>query len=32
MRTAFNRIIFESFVLDEEQVRSLAKILRSYYR
>ena len=28
MRTAFNRIIFESFVLDEEQVRSLARIMQ----
>ena len=29
MRTAFNRSILESFVLDEEQVRSLAKILQN---
>ena len=30
MRTVFSRIIFEAFVLDEEQVRSIAKILQKY--
>ena len=30
MRTDFSRIIFKPFVLDEKQVRSLAKILQNY--